>query len=111
MNANDAEIAEAELVVVFWGLFGLGLLGTVLLGMGLLGPGRGLLAPGIGLLGPGMGFAVGPERSELQSHWLYWLQLSVLQVHTTAFLLLFNSRHFCGNWIPHFRKKTLLSTI
>ena len=47
MNANDAEIAEAELVVVFWGLFGLGLLGTVLLGMGLLGPGRGLLAPGI----------------------------------------------------------------
>lgn len=101
MNANDAEIAEAELVVVFWGL----------LGMGLLGPGRGLLAPGIGLVGPGMGFAIGPERSELQSHWLYWLQLSVLQVHTTAFLLLFNSRHFCGNWTPHIRKKTLLATI
>ena len=98
MNANDAEIAEAELVVVFWGLFGLGLLGTVL-----LGPGRGLLAPGIGLLGP--------ERPELQSHWLYWLQLSVLHVHTTAFLLLFNSRHFCGNWTPHIRKKTLLATI
>ena len=97
MNANDAEIAEAELVVVFWGLFGLGLLGTVLLGMG--------------LLGPGMGFAIGPERSELQSHWLYWLQLSVLQVHTIAFLLLFNSMHFCGNWTPHIRKKTLLATI
>ena len=97
MNGNDAEIAEAELVVVFWGLFGLGLLGAVLLGMG--------------LLVPGMGFAIGPERSELQSHWLYWLQLSVLHVHTTAFLLLFNSMHFCGNWIPHFRKKTLLSTI
>ena len=97
MNTNDAEIAEAELVVVFWGLFGLGLLGTVLLGKA--------------LLGPGMGFAIGPERPELQSHWLYWLQLSVLQVHTTAFLLLFHSWHFCGNWTPHFRKKTLLSTI
>ena len=97
MNANDAEIAEAELVVVFWGLFGLGLLGTVLLGMA--------------LLGPGMGFAIGPERPELQSHWLYWLQLSVLQVHTTAFVLLFNSMHFCGNWTPHIRKKTLLATI
>ena len=83
MNGNDAEIAEAELVVVFWGLFSLGLLGTVLLGMA--------------LLGPGMGFAIGPERPELQSHWLYWLQLSVLQVHTIAFLLLFNSMHFCGN--------------
>ena len=97
MNGNDEEIAEAELVLVFWGLFGLGLLGTVLLGMG--------------LLVPGMGFAIGPERPELQSHWLYWLQLSVLQVHTTAFLLLFHSWHFCGNWTPHIRKKTLLATI
>ena len=93
---KDTEIVEAELVVVFWGSFGLGLLGTVLLGMGLLGPGMGLL---------------GPERPELQSHWLYWLQLSVLQVHTTAFLLLFHSWHFCGNWTPHIRKKTLLATI